>query len=297
MLEVCSTPGFSVTEVTGLVAGQEVDRARLRTALAESGVLCLRFAKRLTKDEFAWVAGLFGDIKDPVAETKDGAAFRYSPALQHIDAGYVLTDEMCEAKGVPAYGGLDDQRPGLFETWHSDDTFTERPALATVLHARALPPSGGGPTHFIDMRSAYRKLPSELQQRVSSLSVVYGYNNEDAFSPRRAASGPADALRDVEHPLVRKHPYADSLALFIDLDRAKHVADMDVLKGRALLRECQQFAEDNAARCEHVWRDCDALVWDNATVQHKAQGNFKLGEPRRFWRHMVEGPRPQGAAL
>jgi len=96
---------------------------------------------------------------------------------------------------------------------------------------------------------------------------------------------------------VRKHPYADSLALFIDLDRAKHVADMDVLKGRALLRECQQFAEDNAARCEHVWRDCDALVWDNATVQHKAQGNFKLGEPRRFWRHMVEGPRPQGAAL
>jgi len=34
--------------------------------------------------------------------------------------------------------------------------------------------------------------------------------------------------------------------------------------------------------------------WSGTTprVQHKAGGNFKVGEPRRFWRYMVAGTRP-----
>ncbi len=40
------------------------------------------------------------------------------------------------------------------------------------------------------------------------------------------------------------------------------------------------------------WRDHDVLVWDSASVQHKAGGSFALGEPRRFWRHMIAGARP-----
>ena len=37
----------------------------------------------------------------------------------------------------------------------------------------------------------------------------------------------------------------------------------------------------------------DVLVWDNASVQHKARGDYPVGEPRRFWRHMIEGERPR----
>ena len=48
----------------------------------------------------------------------------------------------------------------------------------------------------------------------------------------------------------------------------------------------------NAPHCQHDWADHDVLVWDNASVQHKAGGNFKLGEPRRFWRCMIAGDRP-----
>ena len=32
------------------------------------------------------------------------------------------------------------------------------------------------------------------------------------------------------------------------------------------------------------------LIWDNASVQHKASGEFPLGEPRMFWLYMTEGP-------
>ena len=124
------------------------------------------------------------------------------------------------------------------------------------------------------------------------LRVVYAYNNHDAFPPRRAASGPADVLEDVTHPLVRTHSVAGTKALFLDLDRATHIEGMPVEEGRALLQRLQDHAEAKAPACQHDWRDHDVLVWDNATVQHKASGDFKVGEPRRFWRYLIEGGRP-----
>ena len=284
---------FGVSEVTGLGPdGGEEHAPALRAALAAHAVLCLRMPRALEDDELQSRVRLFGSIKDPVAHAKDGSAFRYDRPRQIIDAGFVLTDEIREKLGDLAFGGLDDQRPGLFETFHCDDTYTAEPAIATLLHARALPPSGGGPTCFLDMRAAHELLPAATREQIAGLRVRYAYNNEDAFPPRRAARGPADVLEEVLHPLVRTHPVVGTRALFLDLDRAKHVEGMPVDEGRALLQRLQDHAEAKAPYCEHTWRDHDVLVWDNASVQHKAGGNFALGEPRRFWRYMVAGGRP-----
>src|SRR5262245_6961101 len=285
--------GFGVTEVRGIDAGYgDGVAAVLREALATHAVLCLRMQRGLADEELQSVARLFGPIKDPIGRTKDGGTLRYSDAKQIIDSGLVLTDEMREQLGSLSFGGLDDQRPGLFETFHTDDTYTEEPASATVLHARQLPPSGGGPTYFLDMRAAYQMLDAATRARLDGLHVVYAYNNEDAFPPRRAAHGPADALVEITHPLVRTHPLAATRALFLDLDRAKHIEGMSIAEGRRLLQQLQDHAETRAPRCQHDWRDHDVLVWDNASVQHKAGGNFKVGESRRFWRYMIAGARP-----
>ena len=164
---------------------------------------------------------------------------------------------------------------------------------ATILHARELPPSGGGATHFIDMRASYEQLDECTKGLIEGLRVVYAYNNEDAFpqDPRPVAH--PMLLIDVTHPLVRTHPVAQTRALFLDLDRAKSVEGMPLAEGRKLLQELQDHAEHNAPTCHHDWREHEVLIWDNASVQHKADGNFKLGEPRRFWRHMISGPRPR----
>lgn len=294
MIDVEEHPGsFGVADVRGVAPARGDEQAAvLQTALARHAVLCLRMDRALDDDELQAIASLFGPIKDPVGRTKDGGTFRYSERRQIIDAGFVLTDEIRAKLGDLSFGGLDDQRPGLFETFHTDDTYTDAPAIATVLHARELPPSGGGPTCFLDMRAAYEQLDAPMRRRIDGLRVVYAYNNEDAFPPRRAARGPADALVEVTHPLVRTHPVAGTRALFLDLDRAKHVEGMPIAEGRALLRKLQDFAEAKAPGCEHAWRDHDVLVWDNASVQHKAGGNFKVGEPRRFWRYMIAGAPP-----
>jgi alpha-ketoglutarate-dependent taurine dioxygenase len=285
--------GFGVAGIHGLAPDSNAEHAdALRAALARHAVLRLPMPRALTDGELQAIASLFGPIKDPVGRTKDGGTLRYAEKRQIIDAGFVMTDEIRAKLGDLTLGGLDDRRPGLFETYHTDDTYTEAPAIATVLHARELPPSGGGPTCFLDMRAAYALLEADLRPVVAGLRVVYAYDNEDAFPPRRSARGPADALVDVAHPLVRTHPLAGTRSLFLDLDRAKHVAGMPIAEGRALLRELQEFAEGKAPYCEHDWRDHDVLVWDNASVQHKAGGNFKLGEPRRFWRYMIAGAPP-----
>src|SRR5262249_13763124 len=128
---------------------------------------------------------LFGPIKDPVARAKDGTTFRYEQPRQIIDSGFVLSDEIRAKLGDLSFGGLDDRRPGLFETYHTDDTYTAEPAFVTVLHARELPPSGGGPTCFLDMRAAYQLLDEATRRRVDGLRVRYAYNNEGAFRSRR----------------------------------------------------------------------------------------------------------------
>ncbi len=296
MLEVRAPEGgFGAGEVLGLLpardAGQESVRAELRSALWRYGVLCLRMEEAHPEETCRAVAEMVGPIKDPVGRTRDGAELRYDPDLQVIDSGFVMTDELREKLGDLSFGG-DELRPGLFEFFHTDDTYTEEPAAATVLHARELPPGGGGDTSFIDMRAAHALLAPELERCLEGLRAIHAYNNEEAFPPRASARGPAEALVEVSHPIVRTHPVTGVRALYFDLDRAKGVEGLPEAEGRALLQSLQDHAEANAPRYDHAWRPHDVLVWDNAAVQHKAGGDFRVGEPRLFWRYMIAGKRP-----
>jgi taurine dioxygenase len=237
---------------------------------------------------------MIGHIKDPVGRTRDGGSLRYSDDRQIVDAGFVLTDELREQLGDVSFGG-DTVRPGLFETFHTDDTYTERPAAATVLHARELPSGPGGDTCFLDMRAAYNQLDPQDRAAITGLRMACSYNNEDAFPPRVSARGPFEALVDVTHPIVRRHEVTGVPALYLDLDRATHVVGMPIAEGRALLQRLQDHAETDAPRYAHAWQPSDVLMWDNAAVQHRASGDFPVGEPRRFWRYMIEGPVPAAA--
>jgi len=289
-------PGpFGAVEVVDLQpadAGDDVKRAELRSALTRHSVICIRFASPLDDDEARAVASMVGPIKDPVGRTRAGTTMRYSDDRQIIDAGFVLTDELRAELGDLVFGGLDSQRPGLFETFHTDDTYTEHPAAATMLHARALPSVPGGDTCFIDMRAAYQLLEPARRAELLDLRAVNSYNNRGAFPPRVSAEGPFEQLIDVAHPIVRAHPMSGTPALYIDLDRATHIEGMPEREGRALLRSLQDHAEKNAPRYAHAWRPHDVLIWDNASVQHKASGDFPVGEPRQFWRYMIAGPEP-----
>lgn len=295
-LTVTSFPGeFGAVEIRGLrVAdtGGLATQAEVRSLLAGHAVVCLRLDAPLEDAEARAVASMFGAIKDPVGRTRHGGTLRYSDDRQIIDAGFVLTDELRRELGDLSFGGLDPARPGLFETFHTDDTYTEQPAAATVLHARELPSGPGGDTRFIDMRAAFRMLDPARQQDLIGRRAAYSYNNGGAFPPRLPAEGPFERLVDVTHPIVRAHPVTGEPCLYVDLDRATHIEGLPEAEGRDALRSLQDHAEEHAPRYAHAWQPHDVLVWDNAAVQHKASGDFPVGEPRRFWRYMIEGRTP-----
>ena len=287
--------GLGAAEIEGLDPavdpGDERKAKVLRDALWKHGVICVRLPTAMTEDETRALASMIGPVKDPIGRTRDGGLLRYSDERQVVDAGFVLTDELREQLGDLNFGG-DSLRPGLFETFHTDDAYTERPASATVLHARELPAGPGGDTSFLDMRAAYRLLDRAQQARLIGLRAVHAYNNRGAFAPRVSAEGPYEELVDVSYPVVRAHPATGEPALYFDLDRATHIEGMGIAEGRALLQGLQDHAERHAPRYAHQWRPHDVLIWDNASVQHKAAGDFPVGEPRNFWRYMIEGSVP-----
>ena len=84
-------------------------------------------------------------------------------------------------------------------------------------------------------------------------------------------------------------------AILCDVVARLGVEGMPEDEGRSLLQSLQDHTEERAPRYAHAWRPHDVLIWDNASVQHKASADFPGGEARRFWRYMVEGPRPVGA--
>ncbi len=290
-------PDSFAAEVEGLRlardASDDATRTALRNALAKHGVLCVRLDAPLEDTELRALSALLGTIKDPVGRARDGTPLRYGEERQIIDAGFVLTPELRAKLGNLSLGG-DSVRPGLFEFFHTDDSYTECPAAATVLHARALPVSGGGDTCFLDMRAAYQMLAPSLRERLVGMRAVHAYDNRGAFPPRASASGPLAQLVEVSHPIVRAHPINSAPALYFDLDRATHIEDMAEEAGRALLQSLQDHAEQHAPRYAHRWRPHDVLIWDNASVQHKASSDFPVGEARRFWRYMLAGEKPVG---
>ena len=285
---------FGAAEITDLDpadTSHPAPGALLREALAQRGIVCVRSSSTRSDAEMRALAALLGSVKDPVARTRDGGMLRYGEDRQIIDAGFVLTDELRAELGDLSFGG-DSVRPGLFETFHTDDSYVERPTAATVLHALDLPRGPGGDTCFIDMRAAFRLLAPELQTRLLGMRAGHSYNNRGAFPPRVPAAGPFEQLVDVAHPIVRAHPVTGEAALYFDLDRATHVEGLPEAEGRALLQSLQDHAETRAPEYAHAWHPHDVLIWDNASVQHKASGDFPVGEPRRFWRYMIDGPVP-----
>jgi alpha-ketoglutarate-dependent taurine dioxygenase len=296
LVNLRTLPGdFGAGEIEGIGpndASDEGTRAAVRAALGRHAVLCLRQPRPLEDDELRQLVSMVGPVKDPIGRARDGSSLRYGEERQTVDAGFVLTDELRAELGDLSFGGLDAQRPGLFATFHTDDSFVECPAAATVLHARELPSSPGGATCLLDMRATYQLLDAAEQDRLIGLRAVNAYDNRGAFPERASAEGPLEELVPVVHPIVRRHPLTGDPAIYIDLDRALRVEGMSDPEGRDLLRSLQELAERSAPRYEHEWRPHDVIMWDNALVQHRASSDFPVGEPRRFWRYMIEGSKP-----
>ena len=133
--------------------------------------------------------------------------------------------------------GTTDKTVYRAEDWHTDDSYFEVPAKATLLHSIAIP-SRGGSTWFCNMHSVYDALPEATKRRIDGKRAVHGYDTPRARNrPAPRTAQEIAETPDVEHPLVRTHPITGRKGLYLNPNRLDRIVGLPREESDALLDE------------------------------------------------------------
>lgn len=154
--------------------------------------------------------------------------------------------------------------------WHYDQIYLPRPAVGSLLYSVIIPADRGA-TSFADMSAAYEELPENLKRRIDGRKAVQSY---EAFN--RSYSVPtSDEQRrktpDIEHPLVRTHPYTGRKALYICPGMTTRIVGLPEEESASLLAELFAWSTQPHFVYAHTWQLGDALLWDNACTMHRRE--------------------------
>jgi len=227
---------------------------------------------------------------------------------EHCLDGYpeiLLVANVLDARGAAV--GVQDA--GRF--WHSDLSYKKAPSLMSALYALEVPVKDGialGATSFASTAAAYEALPEDLQQRLQGLRNIHSYRYYRARNVQAQKAEQARGARtveehtpseeqmrsvpDVEAPIVRTHPVTGRKCLFINEAHTSRVLGLPEEEGAALLAQLCAHVVMPEFRLEHQWRAGDLLMWDNVSVQHKANFDYDLPLRRLMRRTTVRGSVP-----
>ena len=169
--------------------------------------------------------------------------------------------------------------------WHSDSSFKTVPARYSLLSARVIPAAGGS-TQFADMRAAWDKLDTELQNEAKELvcqhSQLFSRSSlgfEDFTDEQRREWQP------VMQRLVRRHPRSKRLSLFLSAHIGA-INDWPVPEARLYIRDLTEHATQPEFVYTHDWKPWDLVMWDNRSTMHRAR-RYDHTQPRDLHRTTV----------
>ena len=261
-------------EVTGVDLSKPVDadtKRALYDAWIEHAVLVIRDQK-LEPPQFAAAARIFGELLEQQLK-------KFS-LPEHPEVGTISSRDLPLVDGKLHVRG---------ENFHTDHSNFAAPPKATMLHAVALPPTGGD-TQFVDARAAFDDLPEARRRDLVKLRSAHVY--ESSQSPRKmAALSPEEraAVPQTLQPLVIRHPESGRAALYLNTGRMEGVEGMPREAGFKLIDELYAHATQPKYEYRHRWRAGDVVIWDNRSVLHQANADFDPAEYRFLYRVMLQG--------
>ena len=174
--------------------------------------------------------------------------------------------------------------------WHSDLSYLDPPAKASLLYALEVPPIGGD-TMFTNMAAAHDALSEPVRTMLNGLMAVHDYSYvRRMFSPGFGRSADPNQVPPVRHPVVRPHSDTGRKTLFVNPGFTTHIDGLTRQESEAIL----SFLFDHATRPEfiyrHNWSVGDAVLWDNRSTMHHAVHDFyETGGIRHMHRTTVMG--------
>ncbi|MBT4046348.1 MAG: TauD/TfdA family dioxygenase [Rhodospirillaceae bacterium] len=267
-------------EVTGLdlskpMAGEEGQA--VHEAFLKHHLLCFR-SPPLSPADFADVAGKFGTLQPQLLRSqRDGEV----PEVSILDSTYVRVEDK-----------PDDMRQMRLTGWHTDDSYLEVPAKATLLQSIEIPKSGGQ-TSFCNTQAAYEDLSEAEKQRLDGLFAVHRYDTPRAPVPPKARTqAEIDETPEVVHPLVRTNEDTGQKALYFNANRTDRVADVSHAESEEILNLVYDSMTQARYRYDHEWQVGDLLIWDNRCLVHSVNMDFPVGQRRLHQRILLRGDRP-----
>ena len=207
------------------------------------------------------------------------------PFLQGLDGFPMITEVLKKETETVNFGGV----------WHSDTTYQSHPPMATVLHAKELPPIGGD-TLFANQYAAYEQLSDGLKHTLASLRGVNIAGKKQVSATRservkEAGSGVSAEQLSGIHPVLRTHPETGRKSLFVNPAHTISFNGWTEIESAGLLAFL--FAHQIAPefQCRLSWQVGDIAIWDNRCTLHYPLNDYH-GHRRLLHRITLKGDKP-----
>jgi taurine dioxygenase len=239
-------------EISGVRLGDELPDAavaELRQALLDYKVLCFR-DQPISAAQHVAFARRFGDLEVHPFIPANGEFPELVRFAKSADVG------------------------GYENGWHSDVSWRAAPSMAAVLHAVAVPPTGGD-TLFADMCAAYDGLGDDLKVSIDGLVAVHDHVSSFGHQvPPEQRDEIRKKFPPVEHPVVRTHPETGRKLIYVNRFFTSHVVGMEPAESRELLEQLCRRADVIEYQCRIRWTPDSVVMWDNRAVQLYACSDY-----------------------
>ena len=272
MIEVRKLGGPLGAEITGLDPRLPVSAADLQIveqAFLDNLVLRFRGAP-LTTMQLRDFGRCFGELRAHVAKDYRHPEFPEVVMMtnQDKDGHY---DQVGAERGVG---------------WHSDGTFEAVPPKATILHAIAVPDSGGN-TVFANMYLAYATMPADLKRRVEGKLARFRLRGRKHQTQGIVAAEDLKKMTDVIHPLIRVHPDTGRKSVFVNPHHTLSIEGMSREASDVLLDELFEWCGRREFQWEQQWQANDTILWENRSAWHSGRSDYPKNQLRQFIRTTI----------
>ena len=268
-------------QVSGVDIGNDVDAdtlLALSSALYEHMVLVIR-EQSLTEPRYLGFGRKWGE---PIPHVLDHMRMPGYPELMTVGN----TEERDKNPLI---------RNGAAQ-WHTDQSYEQVPASATMLYS-ILAPSHGGETQFCNMRAAYAALDDATRARLDTLQVAHKYGKgkprADELPINPITSNEQEARVPVTwHPLVMPHPVTGSRALYALGHGAHGIKGMAEDDAEALIEQLKTHCAQERFIYRHRYSVGDVVIWDTLQTMHRAtpiEVPSREDDSRLLWRISVRG--------
>ena len=180
--------------------------------------------------------------------------------------------------------------------WHSDMSYKKLPSKASVLYALEIPKSGGD-TLFCNMHWALEKLDPRIRDIIKNKKATHSYiaSFEGHTSAKRQklklTSKQKKQLKEVNHPIIRKHPETGNSALYVNPGFTTLIKNFTPKKSKEILNSIFETSTKKENIYKYKWKKNDFVIWDNRSVMHHAT-KYDSKQIRHMHRTTIIGDKP-----